>query len=90
MTTLLIGYDLNRAGQNYEDLIDEIKVMGDWWHYLDSTWLIRTTETHVSARNRLKPYLDHNDELLVVDVTRDAAAWQGFNQTGAQWLRDNL
>ncbi len=28
MNTLLIGYDLNKAGQDYKDLIDEIIDMG--------------------------------------------------------------
>ena len=90
MKTLLIGYDLNKTGQNYDDLIDAIKEMGAWWHYLDSTWLVRTEETHTTARNKLKQHLDNNDELLVVDVTGDAAAWAGFSESAGKWLKDNL
>lgn len=90
MNTLLIGYDLNKSGQNYEDLIDAIKDMGAWWHYLDSTWLVKTEETHVTARNKLKHHLDSNDELLVINVTGDAAAWTGFSDSAGKWLKDNL
>jgi hypothetical protein len=90
MNTLLIGYDLNQAGQDYQDLIQEIKAMGKWWHYLDSTWIVKTSETHTSARDRLKPFLDDNDELLVVNITGDAAAWQGFVSNAGTWLRENI
>lgn len=39
MATLLVGYDLNKPGQNYDDLWVHLKDLGPWWHYLDSTWL---------------------------------------------------
>lgn len=90
MRTLMIGYDLNRAGQNYDGIIAEIKNLGTWWHYLDSTWLVETNETHVTARNRLAQYLDRNDELLVIDVSRDEAAWQGFVPAAGQWIKEHL
>ena len=34
--------------------------------------------------------MDGNDELLVVELTKDTAAWAGFNEKGAKWLKDNL
>lgn len=90
MRTLLIGYDLNKAGQNYDDLISSIKSLGSWWHYLDSTWLVRTEERYDAVRDKLKKHLDTNDELLVIDVTSDAAAWTGFSASAGQWIKDNL
>jgi hypothetical protein len=36
MKTFLIGYDLNKTGQDYKDLIKAIKLLGAWWHHLDS------------------------------------------------------
>lgn len=41
--TLLIGYDLNAPGQDYGDLIEAVKASGARWHYLDSTWLVKTS-----------------------------------------------
>ena len=91
MNTLLIGYDLNKTGQDYEDVIDAIKGLGGtWWHHLDSTWIVKTTETASSARDQLVQHLDGNDEILVVNITGDAAAWDGFNAAGSKWLKDNL
>lgn len=90
MSTLLIGYDLNRSGQNYDELIAAIKSLGNWWHHLESTWLVKTSLGPVQVTDQLKAHIDNNDELLVVDITGDAAAWTGFNQHGSQWLQNNL
>lgn len=91
MNTLLVGYDLNSPGQEYKDLIAKLKTYDNWWHHLDSTWLIKTSKSHTAVRNELKAYLiDANDELLVIDVTGDAAAWYGFSDKGSTWLRTNL
>lgn len=88
MATKLIAYDLNTPGQNYEDLIAAIKGLGAWWHHLDSTWLVRTSKTTTEVRDELKKHIDSGDELLVVDVTGDARAWAGFNESGRKWLKD--
>jgi len=90
MRTLLVGYDLNRPGQNYPGLIAALKAAPLWWHYLDSTWLLRTEETPVELRNRLAGLIDAGDELLVVEVTGRAAAWSGFDQNAGEWIRNNL
>ena len=90
MNTLLVGYDLNKSGQDYEDLIGAIKEQGAWWHHLDSTWLVKTGKSAAEMRDHLKQHIDSNDELLVINVTGDAAAWTGFNAKGSQWLKDNL
>lgn len=33
----LVTYDLNKPQQEYEELYEELKHIGAWWHYLDST-----------------------------------------------------
>ena len=35
-----INYDLRRPGQDDEGLYAAIKNCGDWWHFLDSLWLV--------------------------------------------------
>ena len=87
MSTLLIGYDLNRT-KDYPDLIEATKSLGAWWHHLDSTWLVNTTQSPKEVRDTLAPHLDGDDELLVVDVTSCARAWTGFNDSGSKWLKD--
>ena len=90
MNTLLVAYDLNGPGQNYEDLIEAIKESGAWWHHLDSAWLVNTNESATAMRDKLKKHLDGNDELLVIDVTTDGRAWTGFNDSGSKWLKETF
>lgn len=88
MSTQLISYDLNAPGQKYDDLIEEIKGLGAWWHHLDSTWLVKSDLTASDIRDRLAKCLDIEDELLVVNVTGDLRAWRGFNDRGSRWLKE--
>jgi hypothetical protein len=45
LATLLTGYDLNKP-KDYAPLFAAIKsIGGDWWHHLDSTWLIKSEST---------------------------------------------
>jgi hypothetical protein len=89
MAVHMVGYDLNKPGQDYSDLIDAIKAYKTWWHHLDSTWIIETNQTAVQVRDNLQRYLDKNDELLVATVGAPAA-WYGFNKEGADWLLAHL
>ena len=89
MAVYLVGYDLNRPGQDYSDLIDALKAYGTWWHHLDSTWIIVTDDSPTEVRDNLSQYLDENDELLVAAIGTPAA-WSGFNGKGSDWLMSNL
>jgi hypothetical protein len=90
MTTYMIGYDLNKSGKDYKDLIAAIKdLSGSWWHHLDSTWIIVHNGTAVQIRDALKKHIDDNDELLVIKLATESA-WTGFDANGSKWLKDNL
>ncbi|MEQ1156603.1 hypothetical protein [Acinetobacter sp. BMW17] len=86
----LIGYDLNKSGQDYSLLIEKIKeIANGYWHHLDSTWIIKHPGTATDIRDVLAPFIDSNDELLVVKLAREAA-WKGFNARGSEWIKTNL
>jgi len=92
MRTYLIGYDLNKNGQNYDPLISAIKQIAYsnlWWHCLDSTWIIKTNSAAIQIRDSLKNLIDSNDELLVVCLDGEGA-WTGFNNECSDWLYNNL
>lgn len=89
MAVYMVGYDLLKPGQDYEDLINAIKSYGVWWHHLDSTWIIVTDETAIQVRDRLVQHIDSNDELLVASIGAPAA-WRGFAKDGADWLMKKL
>lgn len=93
MSKILFGYDLNQQAKRseYTKLIETIKAtFPNYWHCLDSTWIVDTQATAAQIRDWLSPRLDFNDELFVVDITGNPAAWQGFTGTCSSWLKDNL
>lgn len=89
MKTYLIGYDLMKQWQDYDVLIEEIKKIGNWWHSLDSTWIIKTNLNSIQIRDRLIPKIDNNDKLLVVRL-KEEAAWIGFKKECSDCLKNNL
>jgi hypothetical protein len=90
MRTLFVGYDLNKPGQNYTDLIDALKSYPAWWHYLDSTWLIRTNDSVSDIRDHLGALIDSGDELLVMEVTGTTWASKGLSKKANDWLYSSL
>ena len=83
---LLITYDLNRPGQNYNDLYKEIKKAGTWWHHLDSTWIISTSSTPAQWQKRLQKHMDDNDNLLVIEVCDNYQGW--LPDKAWKWLKE--
>ncbi len=81
-----VSYDLRRPGQDYSKLYEELKKPPTWWHYLDSTWLISTTETASHLWKRIEPHVDRNDSVLITEVGKDLAgclpqdAWNWINE----------
>lgn len=91
MSNLLVGYDLNSPGKDYRPLIEKLKSSySNWWHCLDSTWIIVTNKTPVQVRDELAGLMDSNDELLVIDTNGGSAAWRGFDSNCSTWLKSNL
>jgi hypothetical protein len=81
----LVTYDLKKPGQDYKDLHEAIKGCGTWWHYLESTWLLKTSLTATQIFERLQPYLDSNDRILIIRVTpNDKSGW--LTQDAWNWI----
>ena len=71
MAVYMITYDLNKPGQNYDKLYEAIKKCSSnntWMHYLDSTWFIKTNLSTKQVFENLEPYIDKNDNILVMEV----------------------
>ncbi len=85
----LITYDLNRPGQEYEELYEELRNSSTWWHYLDSTWLIVTQESINELNDRIKNTIDENDRFLIFDITgMDYQGW--LSEEAWQWIRKHI
>lgn len=84
-----ISYDLNRPGQDYDDLYRAIKGLGNWCHPLDSTWFVVCNLTATQIRDRLKSASDYTDGILITTASAPAA-WNGLSQEVSDWLNNNL
>jgi hypothetical protein len=92
LKTYLVGYDLNKPRENndYTDLVEKIKSLTNgFWHCLDSTWIIGSSQSAAQIRDVLNPYFDSGDELLVVHLSGEAA-WTGLDNSCFSWLKANL
>lgn len=99
MPVYLVGYDLRKGSEDeYAELIETIKkIAPDYWHCLDSTWLIVHSGNAVTIRNTLQAHLDrpddpkNGDKLLVALMGKKDAAWTAsFSDNCKAWLARNL
>ncbi|HRV05234.1 MAG TPA: hypothetical protein P5025_09405, partial [Candidatus Ratteibacteria bacterium] len=74
-------------GQDYTSLYNTIKSADSWWHYLESTWLIKTNQNPSAWTDKIKRVIDPNDYLFVVDISGKSyngwlpqKAWDWINQ----------
>lgn len=88
MGVYCVSYDLNKAGQDYEGLYGALKEFPDWWHYLDSTWLVSTNESAYAIFDKLHQHLDENDSLLIVQVGKDYSGW--LSEEAWEWIKRNV
>lgn len=86
MNKYLITYDLkNKNIRNYENLYIAIKSLGTWWHYLDSTWIIKTNLNSSQIWNNLANHIVTSDHLLIIKI--DATdKWGWLPQDAWNWL----
>jgi hypothetical protein len=70
--------------------METIRSLGEWWHHLETTWLVKCDRTTEQIRDILKEQVGIEDQLLVVDISQAAAAWFGVNKAGGRWLETNL
>lgn len=85
----LVSYDLRSPGKNYTRLIEALKSFEDWWHGLDSVWIVFYSGSAIDLTRYLKQFLDRNDQLVAVEIARD---WASLNISDecSQWLRSRL
>jgi hypothetical protein len=92
MAIKLITYDLNKTGQDYSSLYDEIKSLGECINPLDSVWLVQTNIKSTDIRDRLKKVADKNDYFIVVPYANDSnserAAW--LKSEHIKWINNHL
>lgn len=86
MTNLIIAYDLDAPGQNYESVTAAIRSIGSWYKLQYSLFYVQTELSMAEAYNHVRLFMDDNDKLMVAHATNmtfgnytgmDIAAVQG-------------
>lgn len=90
MAAYFITYDLNSTGQKYDEVIKAIKdsSTGAWCTFWKSSYLIKSNLTVQQVNNNIKPHLDSNDRLIVIEVKNNYSGWL----TEEQWdyIKENI
>jgi len=70
-----ISYDLNRPGQNYDELFVAIKAIGPCIKPLKSLWVVSCTLSANEVWERLKSHIDKSDQMLISEVNSNRQGW---------------
>jgi len=83
-----VSYDLNKTGKDYAGLHGELKNTYEWYHLLESTWVLYTSETAQQIWERLKPHIDDDDNILIAQITSNNSGW--LPKVAWPWLSARL
>lgn len=84
MNNVLVAYDLNTIGQDYQRVIGKIKALGNSVQLQRSLWLLKTMHSATDVRDVLLTVIDNNDSLVVVDAK--AIAWHGISNPAENFI----
>lgn len=84
---LFISYDLYQPGQNYQDVAEAIKQLGNWAKVHQSYWYVNSNLSASEACARIWRVMDQNDSLIVVDTSHDQAAWNNLKPDVAEFIK---
>lgn len=88
MNSYLVTYDLIKR-KDYPELFKVLKAY-NYWHCLDSSWIIKTDETAKQLFDGIRPHIDADDKLIVIRLVRDANWTSSFSKECQDWLQKNL
>ena len=84
----VVSYDLSKPNRDYTALYTQLQNSQAWWHYLESTWLIDTSESATQLYNRLASTIDKDDSLLVIEAGRQRQGW--LPDEAWKWIDEHL
>ena len=85
---LFVSYDLIEPGQHYDDVIAEIKNLGNWAKVNYSLWYVNSELSPSEAAKRVWAVMDENDKLIVIDATTNNAAWHNLGNEVSEFIKD--
>jgi hypothetical protein len=90
MQVLIVTYDLKKEpnSENYSAILSVIKGEKNWAKLSESSYAMHTTMTPQLVYERVKPYLDQNDEFLVITLTKPY--FGRHSKAVIDWLRGKM
>lgn len=89
MAAYMITYDLNSSGQKYDEVIKAIKDSSSaCCSYWKSSYLIKSSLTTQQIFDNIKPHLDGNDNLIIIEVKNNYRGW--LYEKEWEWIRENI
>lgn len=83
----LISYNLKTPNWNYTGFFSALKNIGPWWHYLDTTWIIKTNYSSAQEVYMIiAPHISRGDLILVTEITGTSFGW--LPQDAWTWLNN--
>ena len=87
MPVLLITYDLNRPGQDYPGLLEEIRSTS-WARLSESSYAVDTSESASAVYDRVRPHIDDGDNIFIITLS---APWRSWGPEDVNnWLSSRL
>jgi hypothetical protein len=83
---VLVTYDIKRTRKDYTEFYAVLKKQGRWWHYISSTWLLKTDKQPTAIADAIRPFMDEADRLFVTEITENNSgylpekAWNWLNR----------
>lgn len=83
---LLVTYERKKPGRDNTALFTLLKTAPNWWHHMESVWILYTNESTDTWNDKIRNVIDEGDYVLVVDITKRSR--QGLLPKDAwDWIR---
>ncbi len=86
VNSLFISCELQQPGKNYDWIVAAIQSVGAPWTQVQFT--LKTKLSAGQIRDRIKPALDNNDQLVVIDATNNRMASINLRAEASKQLYD--
>jgi len=84
---LIVNYALRNQGKDYAPFFNGIKTNClEWWHFLDSTFIVVTPKSPDEFARSLFPYMEKTDSLIVARLQKDYQGW--LPPAAWEWLNN--
>ena len=82
---LIVTYTLRNQYKDYSPFFNSIKSnCTEWWHFLDSTFIVSTPKSAAEFAQALFPYMEATDSVFVSRLQKDYNGW--LPEAAWNWL----